>query len=70
MVKTLHFHCREHEFSPWTGRFFKVQPQRKKRYIAGKRKVLGMVQKCCSSCSLNECYMAGRKKYSLRHGTR
>lgn len=61
MVKTLHFHCREHEFNPWTGGSSRCSHKEKKGYIAGKRKVLGMVQKCCSSCSLNECYTEGRK---------
>lgn len=55
---------------PGQGGSSRCSHKEKKGYIAGKRKVLGMVQKCCSSCSLNECYTEGRKKYSLRHGTR
>ena len=47
---------------PGQGGSSRCSQKEKKGYITGKRKVLGMIQKCCSSCSLNECYMAGREK--------
>ena len=39
-----------------------MQPKRKKRLHNWKKKSTWNDSKCCSSCSLNECYMAGRKK--------